>query len=875
MRMGSSALVFVFVSVASALPLHAQRRQVVTERPTPPERVRAVTARAAFSAAATTLDFTDLEAGLEVEELQGVRFAFGAGTPVVWHDPLANASALRSVATGTPELVDPNGPAGRLAGLAPGDALRVELGRPVHRVAFDLRTQEVDGGNLIVTLLRAGEAVGTRFFDLEEEFALVALESARAFDEARLDLVNPPVGTLSLVSLTFQRDARDSDRDGTPDFIDLCPQTFDPDQMDSDGDGIGDGCDLFPLDRDNDEDGDGIGAEVDNCPRMANPDQADYDGDGIGDPCDPFLLEADSDNDGVPDSLDNCPDAFNPDQIDLDLDGIGDRCDDTLVEPAAPTFALARGASTSFDASLVIPSAAAAVDIMIAFDVTGSMGGEIENLRLGVTRFINELRSSTSSDLRFLLVTHQDYPRRTSGCGYTRRYGRNIDNPFSIRVPFGSPDSVVLTAVGFLTAFGGWDGPESTARVLWEMSRTDAGIPWRPEARRILVQVGDAMPHDCQLRLGTAGCIPFRTTGPDLGRDFSANTTDDIDFQNDALANLIEANIPMISLYSGKEENICAWENWAASTGGQMLRIPKTGEITTEVDPLFPVRDLIEDPILDSVAWNQGPNCLLQTSFDPPGVTGPLDVTAGALLEFEETIAVPADLPLRFKNVLCNVQFVVDGTEIVATQPVTVRLPRACLDFEAADNGQVLTPQNFEVSATSVSASGPNHGATVFDSDPNGPNAGGPDPDLLVGLGNILILQGSGAQSGGFFDEPSDAELGGRLRLAFQEPFRATSIDLIDVDHDPVFVQDVTVTLVDEMGRTRTYDVPGGWTRDVTASGMPGYGTLDLTTLADQPGFLVPATASEEPGFDAARVVEVLVDCEGSAGVDNLCFEDA
>ena len=39
----------------------------------------------------------------------------------------------------------------------------------------------------------------------------------------------------------------DSDRDGTPDSADNCPDVPNPDQLDSDGDGFGDACDTCPL----------------------------------------------------------------------------------------------------------------------------------------------------------------------------------------------------------------------------------------------------------------------------------------------------------------------------------------------------------------------------------------------------------------------------------------------------------------------------------------------------------------------------------------------------------------------------------------------------------------------------------------------------
>lgn len=70
----------------------------------------------------------------------------------------------------------------------------------------------------------------------------------------------------------------DSDGDGVPDWMDLCPTVADPLQHDPDGDRWGSACD--------------------NCPTRFNPAQRDSDGDGSGDPCDPLCF-ADFDEDGA------------------------------------------------------------------------------------------------------------------------------------------------------------------------------------------------------------------------------------------------------------------------------------------------------------------------------------------------------------------------------------------------------------------------------------------------------------------------------------------------------------------------------------------------------------------------------------------------
>jgi len=161
--------------------------------------------------------------------------------------------------------------------------------------------------------------------------------------------------------------------------------------------------------------------------------------------------------------------------------------------------------------------------------------------------------------------------------------------------------------------------------------------------------------------------------------------------------------------------------------------------------------------------------------------------------------------------------------------------------------------------------------AAIFDTDPGGPNDPSQDRDLLVGLGNALILQERPTQTvPGIYDRPNDDAHGGVFRFDFRgAPVRLCTLDLIDIDSGPEFA---TLQLEDALGRTRTYNVPAGWTEDLLVDGPPAWRTLDLTTLAPQPGHVAPATAVEDPGFDADSVLFLHVLLGGSGALDNLSF---
>ncbi|MFN3800517.1 thrombospondin type 3 repeat-containing protein, partial [Belliella pelovolcani] len=150
---------------------------------------------------------------------------------------------------------------------------------------------------------------------------------------------------------------RDSDGDGVPDIIDLCPNTppgeavdrfgCSLDQYDSDGDGVPNHLDQCPgtpagepvdengcADSQRDSDGDGVSDDMDLCPDT--PAGEEVDENGCAD------SQKDSDGDGVTDDLDLCPDTPAGEEVDengcsasqRDSDGDGvtddlDLCPDT------------------------------------------------------------------------------------------------------------------------------------------------------------------------------------------------------------------------------------------------------------------------------------------------------------------------------------------------------------------------------------------------------------------------------------------------------------------------------------------------------------------------------------------------------------------
>jgi hypothetical protein len=228
------------------------------------------------------------------------------------------------------------------------------------------------------------------------------------------------------------------------------------------------------------------------------------------------------------------------------------------------------------------------------------------------------------------------------------------------------------------------------------------------------------------------------------------------------------------------------------------------------------------------------------------------------------------------------------ATGVIA--PVAAAAP-IVIDFEsyhdasALENGRQLSTVAglFEQGLFTISSSADNQNgggrAAIFDSDPNGPNASGGDPDLLVDLGNIVIVQNDGgsfldqAVTPGVYDTADDDAQAGQIVFGFTGALALDSIDLVDINGNAA----LTVTLEDTLGLTRIYAVPSKWTKDISVDGPDGFDTLLLSTLADQDGegSSGPATASQDAGFNQNQVVSLTIDFTGSAGIDNLVIVPA
>lgn len=269
-----------------------------------------------------------------------------------------------------------------------------------------------------------------------------------------------------------------------------------------------------------------------------------------------------------------------------------------------------------------------------------------------------------------------------------------------------------------------------------------------------------------------------------------------------------------------------------------------------------------------------------RVAFDPHSVPSEL---APTLEDVGKDDARDSDHSPAFKTLLRGGRM--DDVDFGFYEPLAPKC--VVLDFARDDrdhplaNGQDISSAEEFGRLVLIDGLGPrNLGAAIFDSAFRGPNAGGSDPDLIVGLGNVLILQelGSVQTTPGFFDQPNDAGGGGTVRFDFTGDSEPRSLDLIGMGLGAT-PQTLTVTLTDRQQLTRTFHVPDGWAGTIEVDGPPGFRTLYFTTLGPQLGVERPGgpppsstSATEERGFDPLKVRRIDVEMTGSAGLDNLSF---
>jgi len=120
------------------------------------------------------------------------------------------------------------------------------------------------------------------------------------------------------------------------------------------------------------------------------------------------------------------------------------------------------------------------LDLAFVIDTTGSMWDDIDAVKRAASGIVDRL----SGDFRVALVDYKDHP--------ISPYGDPRDYPSRIVQQFSSGKDSLVSAINSLGADGGGDFPESVYSGLMR----GLSLDWRSGARRSIIWMGDAPPHD-------------------------------------------------------------------------------------------------------------------------------------------------------------------------------------------------------------------------------------------------------------------------------------------------------------------------------------------------------------------------------------------
>lgn len=277
-------------------------------------------------------------------------------------------------------------------------------------------------------------------------------------------------------------------------------------------------------------------------------------------------------------------------------------------------------------------------DILISFDLTGSMGGELNNVKNNSLNIMSQVRSLIP-DTSFGVISYRDYPADYESCDYYQQYGTSIDYPYRLDQGITNSTASINTAISSLALGDGYDSPEDYGRALMEAAR-DPNVGWRQGARRILLNWGDDIPHDCQYDAIIGG---ESSTGKDPGRDGEVDTADDIPIL-DAIAALKAQEISLLALHSGNKFLLPVWDAYAAQTGGDAVQINSNGTIPGGINIATYIASLIQSQLihLDTVELqtcrSEDADWLAGVS---PSAYHSIDLSVPHELDFDLSLKVP------------------------------------------------------------------------------------------------------------------------------------------------------------------------------------------------------------------------------------------
>jgi hypothetical protein len=237
-----------------------------------------------------------------------------------------------------------------------------------------------------------------------------------------------------------------------------------------------------------------------------------------------------------------------------------------------------------------VPDFPPVADILFDFDLTGSMGQELDRLKANSINIMAAIQAEIPNS-NFGLISAEDYNHDyfdlMTNCDYVAPYGSDIkpDSPYRLDISLTSDITAVSMAINAMVLGDGMDPPEDYTRQLYESvaelvgdtNSTYGTLGWRPESKKIVLAFNDNLPHDCNVTQ-CLGAIPW-SFGKDPGRDEIPNTGDDLVLL-EVLDEMASQNISLVDVCSADSLIIILWHCLASRTpGGGAFLVNPDGSI--------------------------------------------------------------------------------------------------------------------------------------------------------------------------------------------------------------------------------------------------------------------------------------------------------
>lgn len=222
------------------------------------------------------------------------------------------------------------------------------------------------------------------------------------------------------------------------------------------------------------------------------------------------------------------------------------------------------------------------LDLIFVIDTTGSMWDDIANVKASSTEIVNHIDSELP-DYRIAVVDYRDFP--------VSPYGASGDYPYKVRLSFSTDKTSIINAIQSLSLGNGADWQESVYTALVKSFQTDGLTPWRSEANKAIILLGDAPPHDPEPFTGYTIDSVISAANSIFSTSSSLSTTI---VRPISQANENQSSVSIYGIAIGYDPSAYNYfKILSEKTGGKVFKAPTASDI---VEKIIEVIGEIEDP---------------------------------------------------------------------------------------------------------------------------------------------------------------------------------------------------------------------------------------------------------------------------------------